>query len=347
MRAIIRTEYGTPEVLQVREIEKPIPKDTEVRVQVHAASINYGDWGLLTGKPFFLRLTEGGIREPKIEILGGDVAGRVEAAGSNARQFQPGDEVYGELSSCGQGSFAEYVCATEEKFVLKPANISFEEAAAVPMAAVVALQGLRDEGHIRPGQKVLINGASGGVGTFAVQIAKVFGAEVTAVCSTMNQDMARSLGADHVIDYTQEDFTKSGQRYDLILAANGFHPISDYRRALRPQGVYVCSGGSLKQIFQSMLLGPLMSRSGGNQMGNLLYRQNAEDLVFMNQLLESGKVVPVIDRSFPLNETPEAFRYFGKGHARGKVVIPVEHSDGAALRDVSMTHAQAKPGEDS
>ena len=329
MKAMVCTKYGPPDVLQLKEVEKPVPKDTEILVQVHAASLNYGDWGLLRGEPFFLRLTEGGLREPKIQVLGGDVAGRVEAVGRNAKRFQPGDEVFGDLSACGRGGFAEYVCAVEGSFARKPANLSFEEAAAVPMAAIVALQGLRDEGRIQPGQKVLIHGASGGVGSFAVQIAKSFGAEVTAVCSTRNLDMARSIGADHVIDYTQEDFTKSGQHYDLILAANGCHPIADYRRALRPQGVYVCSGGSLKQIFQSMLLGPLMSRSGGQQMGNLLYRQNTQDLVFMKELLESGKVVPVIDRRYPLEELPEAFRYFGEGHARGKVVLAVEQNDGA------------------
>ena len=340
MKAIVYTRYGPPEVLQLKEVEKPVPKDAEVLVQIHAASINYGDWGLLTGKPFFLRLTEGGLREPKIKILGGDIAGRVEAVGRNAKQFQPGDPVFGDLSACGRGGFAEYMCTTEDKFAAKPANISFEEAAAVPMAGVVALQGLRDEGQIQPRQKVLINGASGGVGTFAVQIAKSFGAEVTAVCSTRNLDMARSIGADHVIDYTQEDFTKSGQRYDLILAANGYHPISDYKRALRPQGVYVCSGGSLTQIFQSMLLGPLMSRSGGKRMGNLLHRQNAGDLVVMKELLESGKVVPVIDRRYPLNETPEAFRYFGEGHARGKVVITMEHKESATSGDMPNGRGQ-------
>ncbi len=344
MKAIVRTEYGTPEVLQLREVEKPVPSDTEVRVQVHASSINYGDWGLLSGKPFFLRLTEGGLREPKIRILGGDVAGQVDAVGRTAKQFQPGDEVYGDLSTCGRGGFAEYVSAPEDGFAPKPANISFEQAAAVPMAAVVALQGLRDEGHIRPGQKVLINGASGGVGTFAVQIAKAFGAEVTAVCSTRNLDLARSIGADHVIDYTCEDFTRNGQHYDLILAANGYRPISDYRRALHPQGVYVCSGGSLKQIFQSMLLGPLMSRSGGQQLGNLLYRQNAEDLSFVNQLLELGKVVPVIDRSYPLGEVPDAFRYFGEGHARGKVVITINYSGRETFGDVAMARDQRESG---
>jgi NADPH:quinone reductase-like Zn-dependent oxidoreductase len=321
MKAVVCAKYGPPDVLQLKEVERPVPKDTEVLVQVHAASINYGDWGLMRGKPFFLRLTEGGLREPKIKILGGDVAGRVEAVGRNAKQFQPGDEVFGDLSDCGRGGFAEYVCAAEGKFAPKPANVSFEEAAAVPMAGVVALQGLRDEGQIQPGQNVLINGASGGVGTFAVQIAKSFGAKVTAVCSARNLDMAHSIGADHVIDYTQEDFTKSGQRYDLILAANGYHPISDYKRALNPQGIYVCSGGSLTQIFQSMLLGPLMSRSGGKKMGNLLHRQDTQDLVFMKELLESGKIVPVIDKRYALKEVPEAFRYFGEGHARGKVVI--------------------------
>jgi NADPH:quinone reductase-like Zn-dependent oxidoreductase len=328
MKAMLCTSYGSPDVLQLKDVEKPIPTDAQVLVQVHAASINYGDWGLLRGKPFFLRLTEGGLREPKLKILGGDVAGRVEAVGRNAAQFQPGDEVFGDLSTCGRGGFAEYVCAPEGKFARKPANISFEEAAAVPMAGVVALQGLRDKGHIQPGQKVLINGASGGVGTFAVQIAKSFGAEVTAVCSTRNLDTVRSTGADQVIDYTREDFTQSGQRYDLILAVNGYHPISDYRRALRPQGIYVCSGGSLAQIFQSMLLGPLMSRSGDRQLGNLVYRQDTEDLTCMKELLESAQVVPVIDRRYPLKELPDAFRYFGQGHARGKVVITMEHDGG-------------------
>jgi NADPH:quinone reductase-like Zn-dependent oxidoreductase len=329
MDAMVCTKYGPPEVLELRHVEKPIPKDDEVLVQVHAASINYGDWGLLRGKPFFLRLTGGGLREPKIKVLGGDVAGRVKAVGRNAKKLQQGDEVFGDLSASGRGGFAEYVCAPENKFARKPTNIPFEEAASVPMAGVVALQGLRDEGRTQPGQKVLINGASGGVGTFAVQIAKAFGAEVTAVCSTRNLDMARSIGADRAIDYTQEDFTQSGQRYDLILAANGYHPISDYQRALRPQGIYVCSGGSLAQIFQSMLLGPMMSRSGAKQMGNLMHRQDTQDLVFMRDLLESGQVVPVIDRCYPLNELPEAFRYFGQGHARGKVVITIGHNHAA------------------
>jgi NADPH:quinone reductase-like Zn-dependent oxidoreductase len=326
MKAIVCTKYGPPKALQLQEVEKPTPKEDEVLVKVHAASVNYGDWGLLRGKPFFLRLMVGGLLKPKIKILGGDIAGRVEAVGRNAKLLQPGDEVFGDLSDCGRGGFAEHVCVAQDRLVQKPANISFEEAAAVPMAAVVALQGLRDKGQIQPGQQVLINGASGGVGTFAVQIAKSFEAKVTAVCSTRNLDMARSIGADQVIDYTREDFTKSGRRYDLILAANGYHPISDYQRALSPKGIYVCTGGSLAQIFESMLLGPRMSTTEGKKMGNLSHRPDLDDLVFVKELLETGKVVPVIDRRYPLHQVPEAFRYFGEGHARGKVVIRVEHN---------------------
>jgi NADPH:quinone reductase-like Zn-dependent oxidoreductase len=327
MKAIVRTEYGPPDVLQLKEVEKPTPREHEVLVKVHAASVNHGDWALLRGEPFFLRLMEGGLLKPRIKILGGDVAGLVEGVGVNVEQFQPGDEVFGDLSDCGRGGFAEYVGVIEDRLVFKPANISFEEAAAVPMAAVTALQGVRDKGQIQPGGKVLIYGASGGVGTFAVQIAKSFGAEVTAVCSTRHLDMARSIGADHVIDYTQEDFTKSEQRYNLILAANGYHPISDYKRALSPNGIYVCTGGTLAQIFQSMLLGPWMSRTGGKKMGNLSHRPNQKDLVFMKELLEAGKVVPVIDRRYQLSVVPEAFRYFGEGHAKGKVVITMEQNN--------------------
>jgi NADPH:quinone reductase-like Zn-dependent oxidoreductase len=323
MKAVLYTKYGPPEVLHLEEIDKPTPKEDEALVKVHAASVNYGDWGLLRGKPFLLRVMGGGLLTPNNKILGGDIAGRVEAVGRDVQQFQPGDEVFGDLSGCGRGGFAEYVSVPEKGLALKPANLSFEEAAAVPMAAVTALQGLRDKGQIQLGQKVLINGASGGVGTFAVQIAKSFGADVTAVCSTSNLDMARSVGADQVIDYTQEDFTRSGQRYDLILAANGYHPIADYKRALNPKGIYVCSGGTLAQIFQSMLLGLWMSRNGSQKLTNLSQRSNQEDLVFMKELLEAGKIVPVIDRCYPLSELPEAFRYFGEGHARGKVVITV------------------------
>ena len=324
MKAIVYTKYGPPEILELKEVEKPTPKDNEVLVKVHAASANAYDWHLLRADPFLVRLMGGGLLKPKNTILGADIAGQVEAVGRNVKQFQPGDEVFGES---GFGAFAEYVCASENALALKPANISFEEAAAVPMAAVTALQGLRDKGQIQPGQKVLINGASGGVGTFAVQIAKSFGAEVTAVCSTRNLDMVRSIGADQVIDYTQEDFTKSGQRYDLILATNGYHPISDYKRALSPEGIYVCTGGSMAQIFQSMLLGPFISMTGSKKMGNSATRPNQKDLVFMKELLEAGKVVPVIDRRYPLSEVAEALRYLEEGHAQGKVVITVEHNN--------------------
>jgi NADPH:quinone reductase-like Zn-dependent oxidoreductase len=328
MRAIVYTHYGPPDVLQLEEVAKPMPKDDEVLIQVYAAAANAADWHFLRGDPFFLRLMGGGLLKPKHQILGADIAGRVEAVGRTVTQFQPGDEVFGDLFECGLGGFAEYVCAREKAVVLKPANTTFEAAAAVPMAALTALQGLRDKGQIEVGQKVLINGASGGVGTFAVQIAKSFGAEVTGVCSTRNVDMVRSLGADHVIDYTQEDFTKSGQRYDLILAANGYHPILDYRRALRPTGRYVMTGGSMAQLFQAMLLGPWISMIGRRKMGQLgASKPNQRDLVCMKELLEEGKVVPVIERRYPLGETAEALRYVGEGHARGKVVITVDQNN--------------------
>lgn len=327
MKAIVYTEYGPPDVLQLKEVEKPTPKDNEVLIKVHAASANAADWHIMRGEPFLVRLMVGGLLKPKIKILGADIAGQVEAVGRNVKQFQPGDEVFGDISDCGWGGFAEYVCVSEDALVLKPASTTFEEAAAVPLAAVTALQGLRDKGQIQPGQKVLINGASGGVGTFAVQIAKSFGAEVTGVCSTRKLDMVRSIGADQVIDYTQEDFTKSGQRYDLILAANGYHPILDYKRALSPEGIYVCTGGSMAQIFQSMLLGPWMSMIGSKKMGNLAAKSNKKDLAFMKELLEAGKVVPVIDRRYPLSEVAEALRYLEEGHAQGKVVITVERNN--------------------
>ncbi len=322
MKAIVYTKYGSPDVLQLKEVEKPSPKDNEALVKVHAASINALDWHLLTADIFLVRLMGGGLLNPKNTILGADIAGRVEAVGRNVKQFQPGDEVFGDIFN---GGFAEYVSGPENALALKPANLSFEEAAAVPVAAITALQGLRDQGQIQPGQNVLINGVSGGVGTFAVQIAKSFGAEVTAVCSTRNLDQARSLGADHVIDYTKEDFTKSGQRYDLILAANGYHPLSAYKRALTPQGIYVMAGGSPAQIFQAMLLGSWMSESGGKKMGGVSAKMDQKDLVMLKELLEAGKVVPVIDKRYPLSETAEALRYLGEGHARGKVVVTVEH----------------------
>lgn len=322
MKAIVYHNYGSPDVLKCEEIEKPTAGDNEVLIKVRAASLNALDWRLMRGKPVFIRPMIGGLRKPKITRPGRDVAGQVEAVGRNVTQFKPGDEVFG---AC-LGTCAEYVCAMEGKLALKPASSSFEDAAAVPVAALTALQGLRDQGQIQPGQKVLVDGASGGVGTFAVQIAKSFGAEVTAVCSTRNVDTARSIGADHVIDYTREDFTQSGQRYDLILAANAYHSIFDYRRALSQDGIYVMAGGGWSQILQGMLLAPLLSLIGSKKMRFFMAKIIQKDLVLLSDLLAAGKVVPVIDRRYPLSEVAEAVRYLEVGHARGKVVITVEHS---------------------
>ena len=322
MKAFVYTQYGSPDVLQLKELEKPAPKDNEVLVKVHAVSVNAKDWHLLTADIFLVRLNLG-LLKPKNTILGADIAGQVEVVGRNVKQFQPGDAVFGDVFGHENGSFAEYASVPESALALKPANLSFEEAAAVPLAAITALQGLRDRGQIQPGQKVLINGASGGVGTFVVQIAKYFGADVTAVCSTGNIDQARSLGADHVIDYTKEDFTQNGQQYDLILAVNGYHPISAYRRTLTPNGKYVMVGGTGAQIFQSLLLGPLMSKKEGQQLGALTLKPNSKDLPLLKELLETGKVVPVVDKRYSFSELPDALQYFGEGHTRGKIVIRI------------------------
>ena len=321
MKAIVYTEYGPPDVLQPKEVEKPAPKGNEVLVEVHAASVNDGDTSMVRGKPFVVRLSPGGLREPKYKIPGGDIAGRIEAVGKDAKRFQPGDEVFGDIGACGFGAFAEYVAVPENAVVLKPANTTFEEAAAVCQAAVVALQGLRDRGGIQPGQEVLINGASGGVGTFAVQIAKSFGAKVTGVCSTPNLDLVRSIGADQVIDYTQEDFTQGGQRYDLIFDNVANRSVSDCTRALRLKGVYIACAFSAA----ALLLGPFISRFGSKKVVQLTHTPKDKDLVFMRELLEAGKVVPVIDKVYPLSETAEAFRYMGEG-PQGKVVIVDFHS---------------------
>ena len=322
MKAIVCTKYGSPDVLQLQEVEKPAPKDDEVLIRIHAASVNSRDWRMMRAKPFFIRLVPGGFLQPKNKILGGDVAGRVESTGKDVKQFKPGDEVFGYLpSATGRGTFAEYVCADENLLALKPANLTFEQSAAVPLAALTALQGLRDKGNIQPGQKVLINGASGGVGTFAIQIAKAFGAEVTAVCSTRNLDMVRLLGADHLIDYTRENFTHNRQRYDLILVVNGYHPISDYLRALKPEGTCVIAGGSTYQLIQTALQGRQVSKNIGRKTYILSLVQNPKDLAFIGKLLESRKVVPVIDGCYPLQKTAEALWYFEKEHVQGKVVI--------------------------
>jgi NADPH:quinone reductase-like Zn-dependent oxidoreductase len=324
VKAIVYSEYGFPDVLQLLDIETPEPGDREVLVEVQAASLNVADWFLLTGKPFMVRMDPGGLRTPKLQILGGDIAGKVSAVGKHVKHLQTRDEVYADISGAGLGAFAEYVTVPENLLAPKPDNLSFEQAAAVPSAAVTALQGLRDAGGIQAGQKVLIQGASGGVGTYAVQIAKTYDTEVTAVCSTAKIDLVHSIGADHVIDYTQEDFTQGGRQYDLIAGVNGRNSLSEYKKVLNPQGTYVCIGGPVSHIFTSMLLGPLMSKAGGKtfkMMGST--KINREDLVVMKAMLESGKVVPVIDRSYPLSETAEAFRYLGEGHAAGKIVIGI------------------------
>ncbi len=326
MKAIVYEKYGTPDVCHLEEIEKPAPKEDEILVKVRAASVNAYDWHYLSADIFLIRLSEG-LLKPKQTRLGADVAGVVEAVGGNVKQFKPGDEVFADIGPWGNGSIAEYVCVPEIAFALKPANISFEEAAAVPMAALTALQGLRDKGQIQPGQKVMINGASGGVGTFAVQIAKTFGADVTAVCSTRNMDQARSLGADHVIDYTKEDFTQNGQLYDLILGVNGYHSLAAYKRALTPKGIYVMAGGSPAQIFEVLLLGSWMSRGGGKKMASITARTNQKDLGILKELMEAGKVKSVIDKRYPLSEAAEALGYLGQGHARGKVVITMEQNN--------------------
>jgi NADPH:quinone reductase-like Zn-dependent oxidoreductase len=324
MKAVVYHEYGSPDVLRFEDIEKPAPKEHEVLVKLHAASANPLDWHLMRGAPFLARL-EAGLFKPKETKLGADIAGQVEAVGNRVTQFQPGDEVFGNTFGHGLGAFAEYICIHEENILaLKPANLSFNEAAAVPTAALTALQGLR-KGQIQSGQKVLINGASGGVGTFAIQIAKSFETEVTGVCSARNLNMVRSIGADHVIDYTHEDFTQNGGHYDLIYCAVGNRSISDYMRALKPQGVCVIAGfTTLPLLVEHMILGPRKSKVGGKQVGRMeTMEPNKKDLVLVKELIEAGKILPVIDKAYPLNEVPEAIRYLETGRARGKIVINV------------------------
>ncbi|HEX6033165.1 MAG TPA: NAD(P)-dependent alcohol dehydrogenase [Anaerolineales bacterium] len=323
MKAIVYTQYGSPDVLQLKEVVKPEPRNDQVLVKVHAASANALDYRRFEKLSSMGRFVEERFGKSVGKVLGADIAGVVEAVGANVKQFQLGDEVFG-ISAGSSGGFAEYALANGNHLALKPANLSFEAAAAVPVAAMTALQGLHDKGQIQPRQKVLINGASGGVGTFAVQIAKAFGAEVTAVCSSRNSDMARSIGADHVIDYTKEDFTRGNSRYDLIFAVNGFHPLSAYQRALSSRGIYICAGGTLPQILQAMLLGPLMSRKNGKKMGFMgITKFNQKDLLCLKELLESGKITPVIEKSYPLSEVPSAMRYITEGHAKGKNVFQI------------------------
>lgn len=320
MKAIVYHKYGSPDVLQIEEVEKPTPRDDEVLVKVHAASINDWDWGLLRGKPLVNRLFSP--LKPKNKILGTDMAGEVEAVGRNVDRFKPGDEVFGDLSASGFGGFAEYVCARENALVPKPASMTFEEAAAVPHAAALALQGLRYKGQIQPGKSVLFNGAGGGAGTFAIQIAKSFGAEMTAVDSANKLDALHSLGAQHVIDYRQEDFTRSGRGYDLIIDVKSSRSIFDYRRALNPGGRCVLIGGALPRVFINVLAGFPSSMIGNKKVGVLLHKPNG-DLDLFNELYEDGKVVPVIDKTYSLGETPEALRRFGEAQQIGKLVIKI------------------------
>jgi NADPH:quinone reductase-like Zn-dependent oxidoreductase len=322
MKAFVFTKYGPPDVLKLREVETPTPKDDEVLIKVHAASVNDWDWCLVRGKPFFIRLLCG-LLKPKITIPGVDIAGWVEAVGRSVKRFQPGDEVYGDISECGFGGFAEYVCARENALALKPASMTFVEAAAIPHAAMLAIQGLRDKGQIQPGQNVLINGAGGGVGIFGVQIAKLIGVDVTGVDSLGKLDMMRSMGFDQTIDYAQEDFTKNGQRYDLILDTKTNRSIFDYARALSPNGIYVTVGGSMARLFQALFLGPWISMFSKKNIRIVALKPN-KDLDYINELFEAGKVKSVIDGPYKFSEVPEAIRHFGEGKHKGKVVIAVE-----------------------
>ena len=319
MKAVIYERYGSPDVLRLTEIAQPVPGPGQVRVQIRAAGVNAADWHLLRADPFMARMATG-LFKPKRPVLGADIAGVVESVGEGATRFKPGDAVYGDLSGCGFGGFAEYAAVPESVLSPMPSNLAFSEAAAIPMAAVTALQALRDKGGVGPGKHVLINGASGGVGTFALQIAKVLGAEVTAVCSTSKLEQARALGADHVVDYTREDFTRTGQTYDVIIAANGNRSLGDYKRALALGGVYVMVGGSTSQIMQAVIFGSLRS-GGGKKLTNLMAKPNAADLAVITSWIEAGHVKPIMDRTYPFEQTADAIRYVEEGHARGKVVV--------------------------
>jgi NADPH:quinone reductase-like Zn-dependent oxidoreductase len=314
MKAIVLNNYGGPEVLELKEVDKPEATENDVMVEVHAASLNAGDYFTMRGSPWLARFSSG-FPKPKDHILGWDLAGQVEAVGENVTRFQPGDKVF---ASC-EGTLAEYACAPEGKFAMAPTNFTLEQAAAVPSAAMTALHALRDQANVQPGQRVLINGASGGVGTFSVQIAKSLGAQVTGVCSTRNVDMVRSIGADHVIDYTKEDFTQSGERYDLVLDNVGNHSFADCRRVLSPGGIHLpnTGHGGMGYVIKAYVLSAFMRQHASP----FLSVPTAEDLLYIKELIEAGKLTPVIDQTYPLNETPEAFRYLEEEHARGKVVI--------------------------
>jgi NADPH:quinone reductase-like Zn-dependent oxidoreductase len=324
MKAIVYEEYGPPEVLKLREVEKPIPKDNELLVKIHAVSINGSDREALIGKPLYARLD--GLRRPGHPILGSDIAGQVEVAGKDIKDFQAGDQVFGEIPGY-HGGFAEYACVPEATLARKPASLTFEEAAAIPQGGVIALRGIVEIGQVQPGQKVLINGAGGSAGMFAVQLAKLYGAEVTGVDHPAKMDFLRSLGADHVIDYTSEDFTKSGTQYDLILDLFANRPAFACQRALKPNGTYFAVGGSVRTLLQILLLGPWIRRTTGKNLHILMVPQNRKDLIAITELCEAGKVIPVIDRRYPLQEVPQAMRYVAEGRAKGKVIIVVDHEN--------------------
>ncbi len=322
MRAITFCEYGSPAVLKLEERPAPSPGPGQVLVKVRACSMNAADWHILRADPFLARFAVG-LFKPRSNVLGCDLSGLVEATGAGVARFKVGDAVMGELGSSGWGAFAERVCAPENVLVLKPGNVGFEEAAAAPLAGVTAVQALRREGRLQPGERVLVNGASGGVGSFAVQLAKAMGGQVTAVVSTRNVELARSLGADQVLDYTQTNFTQTGERYDLIVAANGYHPLRDYKRALAPGGRFLMTGGAGKQMAEAIFFGPFSSLGSGKRLGFVTMKSNLEDLEFLRDRLADGTVRSVIDRSYPLEKVPEALAYLEEGHAQGKVVINV------------------------
>ncbi|GMW03365.1 MAG: NADPH:quinone reductase [Candidatus Hydrogenedentota bacterium] len=322
MKAVVYTRYGPPEVLEVKDVPTPAPRENEVRIRVHAASVNAGDWRLMRGEPFLVRLMSG-IRKPKFSILGSDLAGTIDQTGPKATKFRPGDAVFGEMSTCGFGSFAEFACVPQDMLVSKPANLTLEEAAAVPTAGLTALQAVRDHGKAAAGQSVMVVGASGGVGSFAVQIAKALGATVTGVCSARKVDWVRAIGADDVVDYATTDFTRQRERYDLIVDAGAYRPITHYRRILKPGGRYVMVGGSLRAFLSASLLGPAYSTLGNVTMQSMLVKPNAADLESLKTLLESGQIRPVVDRVGELNDVPDAIRQMEAGHIRGKVVIRV------------------------
>ncbi len=321
MKAVVNTRYGLPDVLQVMDIEKPVPNHNEVLIKTQSVSVNSWDWDILTGKPYLYRLMFG-LLKPKLNVLGADVAGVVEAVGKDVSKFNPGDEVFGDISNCKWGGFAEYVCATETALTKKPTDMSFDDAASIPQAAVLALQGLRDRRPVAKGQKVLINGAGGGVGTFALQIAKYFGAEVTCVDSTEKLEMLSALGADHVIDFRKEDFTKNGLRYDLIVDVVANRSIFSYGRSLLPNGIFALIGGTISSILQTAILGPLLSKANDKTFSIVVHSPN-KDIPFIISLFESGDVIPVIDKRYPLEDTAAALRYFGEGRVKGKVIIKV------------------------